>query len=119
MTLPERYPDGRLKPGSSGNPSGRPRAVRELAELAREHTPAARERLVELMGSENEAISLRAIELLFDRGYGKAPIAIEQEVRKLDVGATRLFEPVTRRPSPVRIIGKSERHSRAPAYRRN
>jgi hypothetical protein len=72
MTLPERYPDGRLKPGFSGNPSGRPRAVRELAELAREHTPAALSRFVELMGSKNEAVALRAIELLFDRGRRKS-----------------------------------------------
>jgi hypothetical protein len=44
---------GRWLPGQSGNPSGRPRVVREVQALAREHTPE-----VEIKGPGNRLIAL-------------------------------------------------------------
>ncbi len=64
-------PDGRWPRGVSGNPGGRPRALREVLDLARQHTVRAIERLAELMDSEDEGIALRACEALIDRGWGK------------------------------------------------
>jgi hypothetical protein len=90
MTLPERYPDGRLKPGHTANPSGRPRVVAELRDLAREHTPNALKRLIELMASKNEQTALAAVRELLDRGYGKPVQSVEKDVRKFDVGAAFL-----------------------------
>jgi hypothetical protein len=86
MTLPERYPDGRLKPGHTANPSGRPRVVAELRDLARAHTPDALKRLVELLQSRNEQTALAAARELLDRGYGKPVQSVEKDVRTFDVG---------------------------------
>ena len=57
--------------GKSGNPGGRPREVAEVRELAKEHGPAAIERLVELMTSENERTAVAACEAILNRGYGR------------------------------------------------
>ena len=46
-----RAAGGRFAPGSSGNPGGRPKmtaAMREAISLARDATPRAMERLIEL-----------------------------------------------------------------------
>lgn len=59
--------------GQSGNPGGRPKALREVLELARAYTSRAMERLGELMESEDESIALRAAEALIERGWGKPP----------------------------------------------
>jgi hypothetical protein len=86
MTLPERYPDGRLKPGFSGNPSGRPKIIASVREIAREHAPAAFARLAELVQSKSEAIALAATRELLDRAYGKPVVAIDQEIKRFNVG---------------------------------
>ena len=66
--------------GVSGNPSGLPRAYKEMARLARSHSTEAIERLVELMRDKrNKGISLKACEIILDRAWGKAPQAIAGE----------------------------------------
>ncbi len=60
-----------FKKGQSGNPGGRPREVAEVRELAKEHGPAAIERLVELMASDNERTAVAACEAILNRGYGR------------------------------------------------
>jgi len=59
------------KPGQSGNPKGRPKAVNDVALLARQHGPAAVEKLAELMHhSKDERVQVAAAKILLDRGYG-------------------------------------------------
>ncbi len=60
-----------FKKGQSGNPGGRPKEVAEVRKLAKEHGPAAIERLVELMSSENERTAVAACEAILNRGYGR------------------------------------------------
>ena len=60
-----------FKKGQSGNPGGRPKEVAEVRRLAQEHGPAAIERLVELMASENERTAVAACEAVLNRGYGR------------------------------------------------
>lgn len=57
--------------GQSGNPSGRPKVAHSLTALAREQTFEAVERLKHWMASDNASASVRAAEILLDRGYGK------------------------------------------------
>ena len=57
--------------GKSGNPGGRPKEVAEVRELAKKHGPAAIERLVKLMTSENERTAVAACEAILNRGYGR------------------------------------------------
>lgn len=77
--LPDNCPanrtrTGQFAPGSSGNPSGRPRRDHDIAALAREHTEAAIDALVEIMSNETASPSARiaAANTLLDRGYGRA-----------------------------------------------
>ena len=58
--------------GRSGNPGGRPRVVRELQELARQHAPDAIKELARLaLKAKSETARVVAIRELLDRGYGK------------------------------------------------
>jgi hypothetical protein len=61
--------------GQSGNPGGRPKAVAEVQELARQHTIDAVETLVSIMTNPKSAPAARvsAANALLDRGYGKPP----------------------------------------------
>ena len=68
-------PQGRpFKKGESGNPSGRPKALGEITELARQHSPAAIAALVKALDDPERAIPA-AIALL-DRAWGKPPVAV-------------------------------------------
>ena len=58
--------------GQSGNPSGRPRIVGELRDLARAHAPAAIQELARLaLKAKSETARIAAIRELLDRGFGK------------------------------------------------
>ena len=82
------------RPGQSGNPSGRPRGTRDLADYVLETTDAGRELIDSLLciarvvmpnvpaqeGSRprkdqqvRPADQLKAIEMLLDRGFGRSP----------------------------------------------
>jgi len=66
--------------GQSGNPGGRPKEIRALKELAREHTPEAIEELARLsLHARQESTRLAAIRELLDRGYGK-PVPADSPV---------------------------------------
>ena len=70
--LPERRAVGFL-PGQSGNPGGRPKALREVMELARAKTEAAVETLAGIMSDEKAppAARVSAATALLDRGWGR------------------------------------------------
>lgn len=65
---------GRFKPGQSGNPSGRPKVVGHVRELARAQTESAISTLIQV--AENDAFPpaarVSAATALLDRGWGKA-----------------------------------------------
>ena len=62
---------GTFQPGQSGNPGGRPKAVRDVIEAARQHTPAAVARLAYWMQSDDPRASVAACQALLDRGWGR------------------------------------------------
>jgi hypothetical protein len=68
---------GRWKPGVSPNPSGRPKTDLKIRDLARQHTEAALNTLVECLASPNDSVRVSAAQALLDRGYGKAPASLE------------------------------------------
>jgi hypothetical protein len=72
-----RAPHSAWKPGQSGNPGGRPKELREVAALAREHSAEAIERLAYWMRSDDSRASVAASEKLLDRAWGKAQQAVE------------------------------------------
>jgi len=57
--------------GQSGNPSGRPKDVGPIKELAKLHTQAAIDALVGALTDENGRTRVAAAEAILDRGYGK------------------------------------------------
>ena len=69
--------------GNSGNPGGRPRALAEVQELARQHSYRAIELLVEVAENENAPPSARiaACSAILDRGWGKPQSAEFKENR--------------------------------------
>src|SRR3712207_1476389 len=70
--------------GRSGNPGGRPKALREVTELARQHGAEAIEFLTRVVRDENERPQhrIRAAELLLDRGYGKPSQTVHTNVAR-------------------------------------
>jgi hypothetical protein len=59
------------KPGQSGNPGGIGGPVREAQRIAREATPKAMRKLVELLDSKDDRVVAVAIQALLDRSMGK------------------------------------------------
>ena len=73
--------DTRFQRGQSGKPSGRPKRTKEekdALELIRKLAPKAADRLKEIVDDENASrvILLKAIEIIFDRTYGKPEAAV-------------------------------------------
>jgi hypothetical protein len=64
--------------GQSGNPGGRPKALAEVQELARQHAPSVIAELARLaLKAKNETARIAAIRELLDRGYGRPRQAME------------------------------------------
>ena len=60
-----------FKPGQSGNPGGRPKAIQFLVDLARAETEEAIKKLAYLMqNAKTEAVQAAASNALLDRGWG-------------------------------------------------
>ena len=81
-----------FQPGQSGNPGGRTKADREVVELAREASPRAIGRLVELVENENGRIAVAACTALLDRAFGKPtqPIAGDDAADPIRVAANAM-----------------------------
>lgn len=75
---------GQFKPGTSGNPGGRPKedgTVADLKVLARAKTMDAFNAIIEVMDdpTAKPGIRLKAAEMVLDRAWGKAAPAVEQK----------------------------------------
>jgi len=57
--------------GKSGNPGGRTKQFAQCQRLCREASPDAARRLIELIQSEDERVSLMAADKVFERAWGK------------------------------------------------
>ena len=70
-----------FKKGQSGNPGGRPKAIRDVVALAREHALAAIKTLANLLKHKDARVQIEAARLILERGFGKAiqPVAIGEE----------------------------------------
>ena len=78
-----RLPTGQFAPGRSGNPGGRPAALTEVRELAREHTPLAIATLVRIAEKgRSEQARIAASTALLDRAWGRPtqPISGDDEM---------------------------------------
>ena len=68
---------GRFRPGTSGNPGGRPKGYEEARALAQEHSEEALLRLVELMRGDDPRVAKAACDAILDRAWGKPSQAIQ------------------------------------------
>ena len=68
-----------FRKGVSGNPSGRPKDIGEIKELARAKTPEAMAALTEIVGDKKASPAARvaAANTILDRGWGRATQVIE------------------------------------------
>jgi hypothetical protein len=62
----------------SGNPGGRTRALAEVMGLAREASPRAIQRMIELIDSDDERVALMAAEKVLERAWGKPREAVPE-----------------------------------------
>lgn len=64
--------------GKSGNPSGRPKDVGHVRELARQHTREAMETILEIMRhGQSERARVAAATIMLERGWGKPEQPVE------------------------------------------
>lgn len=81
--------------GQSGNPGGRPKALKDVEEIARSHTPAAMQTLAAICVDPEQpgAARVSAANALLDRGWGKPsqPVEHSGEVRNRVISG----EPLT------------------------
>lgn len=62
---------GGFRKGQSGCPGGRPKKDNELVKLAKAKTPEAFKRVLELLNSHEDNVSLGAAKTIFEYGFGK------------------------------------------------
>ena len=95
-----RGPDGRILPGHSGNPAGRP--VGSISDFRRRFEPhmgEVAEVLLALLRSPNENTRLSAVREICDRVLGRSAIAIDATHTRVDVG--QLYLSALRRANGV------------------
>jgi len=103
---PIRYPN-RWAPGQSGNPGGRPKGIEQLA---REHTPAAIERLVLALSDADSRVAVTAAGMLLDRGWGKP----KQELSSVSDGSLTVMHLVAARQAGEELQRAYEKGGAAP-----
>ena len=90
-----------FKPGESGNPGGRPKAVEGVKELARLHTETAIAALVRVIEDKkaNPSARVSAAVAILDRGWGKPVQAIAGANGEDPIELVHRVERVIVRPS--------------------
>lgn len=85
--LPEAMRQVMWQKGQSGNPSGRGGLWQECQRIARENSPEAMRRLVELTQSSDERVAIMASEKVLERAWGKVKESKEEapQAPKLDL----------------------------------
>jgi hypothetical protein len=88
LNVPARRDEaGHFLPGVSGNPSGRPKIVAEIRELARTHAPAALAKVVALIDDPDPRVALVAAREILDRVYGR-PVQMAVDDSEVEARAT-------------------------------
>jgi hypothetical protein len=72
--------------GKSGNPGGRPKIIKEIQELARDHCSDALKTLVDIHknAKASPAARVSAAVAIIERGYGKPTQTINANVKQVD-----------------------------------
>ena len=77
-TRKRKAPKTAFKPGVSGNPGGRPKAVKEVQELARKYSRRSIRALARIVQeSPDDRARIAAAEALLNRAWGKPTQSVE------------------------------------------
>ena len=89
-----RQPNGRYLPGVTGNPGGRPKTAPDVKTALAAGSLAAAQRLVELVKSTDERVSLSASLAILDRVLGKPPASLEVTAAPAEADWDRMRQAV-------------------------
>ena len=107
MNALTRRPNGTMLPGHTANRGGRP--AHSIASIRERYLPRLDELMEELVelatNSKSEMVRLAAIREFLDRMLGKAPVAIDTTVAKVDIG--QLYLSALRRANGLDDSGNS------------
>jgi hypothetical protein len=101
-----RGPDGRFPKGTSGNPGGRPRQLRDLEPVLDEHRSAESMRAVfAKLRDLGLGGDVAAMKLYLDRILG--PVRVEYEDASLTPDEERALEEVKRIPGVAEVLRRN------------
>src|SRR3954452_10100940 len=105
--VPPRLADGRWAPGACPNPGGRPKAIADVRELARQHTATAIAKLATIAeNGKTEMACIAAATALLDRGWGRPtqPIAGDDDMPPIAVSVEDRDRQIAERRAEARKL---------------